>query len=464
MGTKEFLKDLKQASSLFKKLDNANDLLIICHNDCDGICAAAILYSSFLHSFNNVEVVSYNFLTEDLIKNISKKSAHIVFFADIGSSNKDLIEEMLCKKTVILLDHHLNSSKKTKENIIEINPTNYGIDGTKEISASGVAFLFAKEASKENEIYAHLAVIGASGDLQLKEKVDGLNKKILEIAIKNKLIEKEKCLRIFGSSTKPLAKALSMYTDFSIPNACGTIKEAEEFLVAAGIDPNEHGKPRKLDDLDKKELAMLEKKIFAARVGEKNPKDIYGIKYLLNNYPKEISDIREISTLINACGRMGNVETGIGVCLNEINAINKAYDILSDYRRELKLSMDWFSKNNNNEKISVSEKYIILDCAQEVSWKIAGPFCSLVAHTKEAENKLIFCLADTQEGLTKISSRAAKGAINGTQLNEILFKAGCDINGCNLGGHKISAGGIIPTSSKKEYIENLKKELKTLLI
>ena len=49
-------------------------------------------------------------------------------------------------------------------------PHLFGIDGGKEISGAGVVFRFACAVDKSMEDFAHIAIIGAHGDMQ--EKTD----------------------------------------------------------------------------------------------------------------------------------------------------------------------------------------------------------------------------------------------------------------------------------------------------
>ena len=113
-------------------------------------------------------------------------------------------------KDVIILDHHIPEEIETK-NICHVNPHLAGIDGSKEVSGAGVVYFFAKALNKKYEDLAHIALIGAVGDIQEDNGFKKLNQDILDKAISLGKVTVEKGLRIFGAQTRALHKALEFY-------------------------------------------------------------------------------------------------------------------------------------------------------------------------------------------------------------------------------------------------------------
>ena len=62
------------------------------------------------------------------------------------------INDLMKDKVVLILDHHQPEEVEAENNICHINPHLHGIDGSKEISGSGVVYLFSKAVDKSNEI------------------------------------------------------------------------------------------------------------------------------------------------------------------------------------------------------------------------------------------------------------------------------------------------------------------------
>ena len=91
--------------------------------------------------------------------------------------------------------------------------------------------MFAKSISKDCEKLAHLAIIGAIGDVQeTKGELKQLNKEILQTAVKKGFLKVKKGIRLFGMQTKPLHKVLEYSTDPYIPGVTGSESGAIQFL------------------------------------------------------------------------------------------------------------------------------------------------------------------------------------------------------------------------------------------
>ena len=142
----QFLSSFKPAAQLFKKhVEAGNAIRILTHNDADGISSGGIISVVALREGCPFRVSSEKKLDEKLIDSLVEENPDLTIFCDFGSGYIDLISEKM-NSDIIILDHHL-PQEKTKDNIIHVNPMLHGIDGARNIAASGICYLFAKEVN-----------------------------------------------------------------------------------------------------------------------------------------------------------------------------------------------------------------------------------------------------------------------------------------------------------------------------
>jgi single-stranded-DNA-specific exonuclease len=455
---------IKESASYFKKIDKDGPIRVVSHLDCDGISSASILIRALENENLSYELSIVQQLSADFLDELKEEKHKVIFFTDLGSGNIEVVAEKLKDKVVFVLDHHKVSCEENFPNIHHANPHLFGINGDKEISGAGTVFLFCKELNEKNKMMAHIAVIGAIGDVQENKGFIGLNSEILKIAEENGLIKAKKGLRIFGRS-RQLHKMLEYSSDIFIPGVTGSESGAIQLLHQAGINPmNENGNGnnsdfKRLIDLSEEEEKRLAAAIIMRRLNEKNPEDIFGFNYSLPNERYDnLRDAKEFATLLNSAGRLGNASIGIGVCLGNEEMKKKAISGLSDYKKEIVSAMNWFNDNKTNNKDIVEENgYVIINAKENIRSTIAGTLASIISKSNNYRSgKLILSMAKSEDGI-KISLR-----INGNHevdlkevLKEIVDKTGYG----ETGGHKNAAGAMIPHSKENDFLINAKKIL-----
>jgi len=108
---------------------------IYTHHDADGISAGAILAKSLLRAGKAFHITFLKGLNEPF----EYERGELLVFADMGSGYADLISQV--ETDVVVLDHHIpNGEIRPKGNIVHVNPHLVGMDGTFELSASGVCY------------------------------------------------------------------------------------------------------------------------------------------------------------------------------------------------------------------------------------------------------------------------------------------------------------------------------------
>ena len=342
----DFYNYVNSAVEKFKSLE-ASPVRIISHLDADGIAAASILAKALIREDIKFSISIVKQISKQKLKEFSHENYKIYFFTDLGSNSLTEIENLFKNKEIFILDHHIPEKIDTKINLV--NPHLFDIDGTREISGSGVVYLFARFLNAENKDLAYLAIIGSLGDVQeeyINNEQFKINNEILNDAVSSGKIKIDRGLRMFGLQTRSLHKLLEYSTDPYIPGITGSEENSLQFLNELNIPVKTiDNKWRRLCDLNEEELKKLVTGIVLRRMGsEEKPEDVLGEIYTLVEEDElaPTRNAKEYATLLNACGKLGKASLGIGVCLDDKKSKEKAIELLLDYKREIIKSLNWF--------------------------------------------------------------------------------------------------------------------------
>lgn len=369
---------------------------------------------------------------------------------DIGSGQADLIEEHLAKdKKIIVSDHHEPAAEGSFHHI---NPHFNGVDGGESISAAGVTYILSKTVSEENKDLVEYALIGATGDVQKQDgEFLGLNQDLLEEALEEDLIEKRKGLSLYGRSTKPLHKALMYTTDPYLEGITNSETGAIQFLKSLNLDIRDNGGFKSLSDLTEDE----EKIVINGLIKEGyNVQDLLQNIYILGNN----HGIDEFSTIINACGRLGEPKKGVKILLE--NDLDLAETISRKYGRKISSALNFVEENTGNDKVVYQDEIGVIDAGSNIDHNFIGTVATISMSNGLFDSPVILGLAEAEKDKIKISSRAKKDAVeDGLNLGQIIGDICEEIDG-EGGGHKVAAGAMIPQEEKEKFIDQLNSSVK----
>jgi len=441
---------------------------LISHFDADGIASAAIIVALLRKINSDFEFVSVQQLNEKFLFDLRNESGFNYIFTDVGSGQlSQLVSHFENNPSkVLILDHHKISGKYDlkyleKNDIYQINCHNFGLDGAVEISGAGTSYLFACSIDIYFKKLAHLGLIGAIGDVQIKKEFLPLNDNILKDAIKQNVVEVKKELNFFGVQTKSIAKLLESGSNIKIPSITGNWVSVNAFLNSLKINPF-----LKYYALTNEQKNLLANKIIEFRknyyVNDAN--DIYSLHYLLVSEKDGIvfRDLREFSTLLNACGRQGEYEVGVGCCLNDIESKKKALEILRNYKYDIISALNWYDENKNKKTYVLnSDNYVIINAQDSISANIVGTLASILSKSKMAgESKYVLTMGRNSDNTTKISLRySGKNPL--INMRDVLSKI-IDKLGGESGGHDFAAGAIIDKDKESDFIALFINLLKTV--
>ena len=458
----QFNEDLRKAADAFKKLDKKEVIRIVSHLDADGISACSIMIKLLNNDNRKYAVSIVQQLNRSVLSQLAVEPYNCFIFTDIGSGVINDIKELLNHKKIFVLDHHSLESLDDFDDIVFVNPHKFGIDGGKEISGAGVVFKFACAVDKSMEELAHIAIIGAIGDLQEKNGFLRLNDEILKIALARNKIKIIRGLRIFGAQTKPLHKALEYCTDPYIPGITGSESGAIQFLYQIGIEPKNGSSWKKIVHLDEQDMKKLVTGIIMKRLNEANPDDVLGNIYILPNEEEEspTRDAKEFATLLNACGRLGRASHGIGACLGDKKIKQQAIRSLNDYKREIVNALNWYNDNKFNDDIFWGNRFVIINAKDKVMSTMIGTLASILSKSNlMTNNTFILSMAQALDGNTKVSLRTTNNIQGNLDLKKIIEEVIEGLGNSESGGHQNAAGAVIPTDKEDLFIESAKEVL-----
>ncbi len=445
---------LLKASEIAGLLLKQREVMVVTHVDADGITAGTIAHVSLLRAGIESRLKFVKQLDEVEIEKIKDENV-FVWFTDIGSGVIDSLQGL----EFAITDHHVPKAQHP----MQLNPHDFGYDGTYELSGATTTYLVAKYMRSGRTLFDYengnsdllpLSIVGAVGDLQDSRwgKLQGLNRKILLEGVRKKFIDVTRDLRFFGKQTRPVAKMLEYNSDPFIP----------------GITANEAGVLNLLDSLEIDawvrwiDLSIEEKrKVVSALVGLAMDSGVLytsilrmvGECYILLNEEEgtEKRDAMEFSTLLNATARYDEAEVGIGVCLGDESAYRRARTLLQNHRRNLSEGIRFVDKNGIEELQNIQ----YFHAKDNIPDTIVGIVAGMCFHKGNRE-KPIIAFAESEKGI-KVSARATYRIVEkGVHLAKALQRAAEAVGGVG-GGHSVAAGATIPEGKEEEFLRLLDK-------
>lgn len=451
-----------EAAKAFEKIPRSAVLRVVSHIDTDGICSAAILVHALSQDNRRYQLSMLPTIDDTVLEDLAAEDNAYYIFTDFGSGQLKGIMHHLEGRKVFILDHHVPETKEVSPNIVHLNPHVFGIDGSNALSGSGVVYFFTKALLPKSDL-AHIAVIGAIGDIQDQGGFSELNRHILDAALTSKKMAVKRGFRFFGLQTRSLHKLLEYSTDVYVPGVTGSESGAIQFLRSLEINPKVDNHWKRLHDLSDDELRRLAAGIIMRRKDEDRPDDIFTDVYILPHEDPNTPfyEAKEFSTLLNACGRMDKASLGIGACLDKRSIKTRALKTLVEYRRKIMKAITWFQEHKDKPGVVTrTEKYMIIDAGTAVMATMIGTLASILSKSGEyPDDYVILSMARNEEGQTKISIRAAGRASAGLDLQALVSSMVELVGSGQAGGHQFAAGAIIDTNHEHLFVKAAKKVL-----
>ncbi|MCL2686967.1 MAG: DHH family phosphoesterase [Methanobrevibacter sp.] len=437
-----------------------NVIRIISHNDADGLSAAGVLANAIKEEGGQFHTTILTRLKPENIKQLSLEKYKLFIFSDMGSACLKLLNNF--KSDLVIADHHQPAEVETKDHIIHVNPHLFGIDGSREISGAGTAYLTirelgevkesgqtgkTRESGKENEkannslnkkYLAPLALVGAFGDMQGQDGFIGVNELILEDGKEFGNLEIHEDLKIVSKSSEPLYKSIAYTLTPALPGLTGDLEGSMGFLEKMGLS---YG--IKFTDLENEEKDVLKDELIKL-----NP-DIFGDVYSIIPENKVLRDLEEYSYILDACGKNKKTGLALSIALGERDqALDAALTIQKKYRDQLIKGMEWIKREGSNEMEFI--QYIYSE--DKILKSVMGTISTVAIASKLlSNNKPILSMARMHKDV-KVSGRTTRNLVKkGVDLGKALHDSSLSFGGQG-GGHDIAAGAMIPYKEMDNFL------------
>jgi single-stranded-DNA-specific exonuclease len=274
---------------------------VYAHHDADGIAAAGILCQAMLRAGIRFRLrVKQAVTAADLAGDTAK------LLCDLGSGMADI------PRDVMVVDHHIPQF----EGEFQVNPRLSGIDGDRELSAAGTAYIVAQQLG-DNRDLAGLVIPGIIGDGQA---IAGKNLEIFNEGVGNGIIVPDRGLVLPGRDmTERWYMATSPYLD---------AVSGEEQVITDLTDQAKGQNGTRLDTLIS--LAVL---TTARQTSAEGMLSLYGDTFHLER--EVIEDAHAFTAVIDACGKSGHGDLGAALCLRSSTDLDKAWEITRQHRMKV---------------------------------------------------------------------------------------------------------------------------------
>lgn len=391
------------------------DPLIVHHYDADGLSSGSLVAGAFLKEGRKPRRECIRKLDDDAIERLAKEEE--IIFVDLGGGNRRVNE----LKDVLVIDHHQTEGIEK----FQVNPLLHGIDGGRELSASGCAYCVFRA-------HPDLAVVGAVGDMQAP--LEGMNRWVLGQGEDEVKVEND--LRFYGRYCRPLVQFLAYSDDPYVPGISFREDKAGELLKELGI-PYEGRVYADLNDDEKKALISGLARIL---IGASRRTDLIGESYVFPKRPRnETYEANEFATLLNACGRHGKPDVGVRVCLGDPDAYEEAREMLRLHRKMLRSGVEFAGR-----RIQDMGSFLLLDGRGVIDESIIGIVCGMAMR-----GKAVIGISSSAHGMMKVSGRLPKGSER--NMGQLMKRAGEELGGIG-GGHQMAAGASLPEERINEFL------------
>ena len=455
-------------------IEGGNEVAIISHLDADGITSGSIIAMALRRIGARYSVRTVSCMNGSVLETIRGDGRDFYIITDLGSGWVSRLRNTIGDKWLIIDHHQVPETGESREQEHDdgqiLNPWNYGIDGGKDVSSGGMAYMVASTLDPRNRDLSAMAVVSAVGDRQDqgdKKSLVGLNEEILRSAQSLGIVSVDLDIILNGRETTPVYDALAYSMSHYIDGLTWNREACYLLLKNAGIRlRNDYGRWRVLAEFSQEEKTSIVEAIakFVAtsdkRLSDIMLEDFLGYIYTLEREDKRslLRDAREFSTLLNACGRKGSSGVGVAICMGDRNnALNTAEEIMSNYKMTL----------YNNISTIFDEKWRLSDDGKTAFVNGDGVFeedmlgaaSTLLSRSPSFWGRLLLVRTLTRNGTYKFSARKCVDCHLHANLGRMLQECATSLKG-DGGGHSEAADCTVPSPALEAFMSHIKEKAK----
>lgn len=454
---------LDEARNLAERLDEADRVHVVSHIDADGLASGAVATETLERAGIPHDIEFLKTLQESDVDRLAGEGHDFVWFVDLGAGVVPRLEEQGLDYGIA--DHHVPKGEGRNH----LNPHLHGLEGARWVSGAGAAYLVARELAPTHRDLAAVAVVGAVGDLQDRDRgrLVGLNRLLVQEARKAGHLATRIDTRYYGRETRPVPKVLEYADDPVIPGVSGRSSAATGFVKDLGIPVKLDGEWRGWRDLSRKEkstiVSAVARRLLEKGFGYEAVDRLVGEVYVRTREEPgtPVRDATEFSTVLNSCGRYGEYETGLAVARGDRGeAYEHALQLLRGHRRNLVDGMKLVQDQGLEER----EHLQTFHAGDGIPETIVGIVAGMMYNNEGVRRDLpIVAFAEADPGEVKVSSRATRSLTEaGVDLSEVMHVAAGAVGGQG-GGHAPAAGATIPGGEEETFLQVVDEAVKRQL-
>lgn len=466
MRNNKLLYAIKDVSNIIKDVDGF--VSVLTHYDADGLAAGGAMtrYLSLLGKKFLTRTATA--LTDKVLSDFFEVRSRLYIIQDMGSGELGMIirkwRELSEDSILIVIDHHkLGEEVEAEGDFILLSPELYGYDGGRIGCTSVLSGLVGYFGLDEVDPYfIEIGLVGATGDMQLNNSVEGINRYLLDLGIEKEVVKYEREFVFFTSRKLPIHKAIVWNMVPYIPGFSGRDDVGLNIVRKAGIKyRDKEGNYLTIDDLsdgDKEKLLEVITRYIASRGIEEVSTDdfLVNVYYLVNETDPYLQTTTEFSNILSSCGRMDREEIAImlamGIRNHRNNILETAKKIFEERRKVLARYLDIA----DNAIRRYNDKLVIIDMRRsEFSHKFSGTISTLYSRSPNYREDIIIVISYMDEEGIKISARAPSYLVEeGLDLSDIMRRLSGKLGGRG-GGHNVAAGALLPMDTDQVIIDEL---------
>ncbi len=391
------------AGSIAEQLLAEEYVEVFAHHDADGIAAAAILCEAMLRAGRRFRL---RIRAEIAPSDIPQGAPALL--CDLGSARDDLPDG------VMVVDHHVPHF----EGKLHLNPLLEGIDGDRELSSAGAAYLVADHMGDNRDLIG-LVLLGILGDGQ---ELAGKNRELVNEGIATASITPSRGL------TLPGRDPLEQLVHASDPYLDGISGEPDRVAALIARCSEDDG----IDCL----LSLLLLAI-SPRGSLRAMQSVYGSVYELGR--EAVPDAHALCALVDACGKCGKSGLAASLCLRSDVGLKEAWTETLQYRSRV------------IEAVKAARRLEVPGAVYAVDDPlVASSVADALARDLE-QSSVVVVLAETEEQI-RLSARTPPGV--SLDLEERVRDLARELGGYG-GGHRSRAGATVPARQKEACLQRL---------
>ncbi|MEM2123982.1 MAG: DHH family phosphoesterase [Methanolinea sp.] len=381
---------------------------VYAHHDADGIAAGAIVCTALYR-----RGIRFRLRAVSHVSPAALPQETPTLLCDLGSGMADLPED------VMVVDHHIPRFRGD----LHVNPRLHGIDGERELSSAGTAFLVAQSLGKNRDL-SGLVMLGIIGD---RQELSGQNLAIFNDAVALGLVSPGKGLLLPGRDDhERLYAALNPY----LHEVSGNEEAVSDILEKAAGD-------------GEVSLARL-LSLLVIRVAPYAPAEtlesVYGDCYSLER--EVIPDAHTLTAVVDACGKSGRGGLAASLCLRSAACLDEAFGCAVEHRlRVIGALAAALRGGDRGGLVEVDDPSLASDVADAL------------ARDVECRDPVV-AVASRVDELAFVSVRAARG--RDVELGEHVHSAAVQVGGFG-GGHARRAGATVPAARLPQFVDALRR-------